>query len=426
VRYELTIGLRYLRARRRERFVSLIALISLAGVALGTFALTVTLSVMSGLERDLRQRLLAFVPHVTVEARKSAAAESDKLKPRLSQIPAVTAVAPFISSQVMVVSNTPEGVPGYVSGAIIKAVPAGYASRLPELKRTLVEGDLGALGRSFTITSADHGIRTTVELPGAIVGRTLALELGLKLGDPLVVITPASFGGLGAAPRLKRFVVGGVFRSGMYQYDSALVFVPLKQGEALLAGDPLSDRGFEVRVRNLFDAPAVAKRISATAGPKFRVRDWTRADAPLFAALKLEKLTYFVILLLFVLVASFNIVATLVMVVIERRKEVAVLRTMGARAISVAAIFVCEAAVLGVTGTAAGVGSGLLASFLVGHYRLIRLPPDVFMVSALPARLSAGNFVAVAAASILLCIAAAIYPALRARSLSPVEVIRYE
>jgi lipoprotein-releasing system permease protein len=212
----------------------------------------------------------------------------------------------------------------------------------------------------------------------------------------------------------------------MFQFDSSLIFVSLKDARALLADDPQLENGLEVRVHNLFDAPAIGARIAREAGSGFIVTDWTQANAALFSALKLEKFTYFLVLMLIVLVAAFNIVATLVMVVMERRKEIAILRAMGARAGSVAAIFLCEGAALGVGGTVAGVLSGFVTSFLIGKYHLIHLPPDMFMVSAVPVRLYPVNFLAVAAAAVVLCLGASLYPAFKARTLSPVEIIRYE
>jgi lipoprotein-releasing system permease protein len=194
----------------------------------------------------------------------------------------------------------------------------------------------------------------------------------------------------------------------------------------LLADDPQLESGLELRLRNMFEAPAVRSRIQAIVGPQFQVNDWTEANAPLFSALKLEKFTYFMVLLLIVLVAAFNIIATLVMVVMERRKEIAILRAMGARAASVASIFLCEGAALGVIGTVLGVGAGFVTSWLIGRFQLIHLPADLFMVSAVPVRLYPINFILVAAASVVLCVVAAVYPALQARNLSPVEVIRYE
>ncbi|MGH7931643.1 MAG: FtsX-like permease family protein [Candidatus Binataceae bacterium] len=426
MRFEYLIGIRYLRARRRQRFVSMIAVISLVGVMIGTFALTVVLSVMSGFQEDLRDRLLAFNPHVTVAHTGLGAADLHALQKRIAALPGVVGVAPFISSQVMIVSTTSTGAPGYVSGGTLRGVIARNNPVLTELKSTLTTGTLDTLDQIHRVTVAENGGKRTVDLPGAIVGKSLAFDLGLRLGDPMVVISPASLGGAAGVPRLRRFVVGGFFYSGMYEFDSTLVFVSRKAGQALLANDPQLKNGLEVRVRNLFDAPAIAKQIAAMAGPGFKVSNWTLTNAPLFSALKLEKFTYFLVLLLIVLVAAFNIVATLVMVVMERRKEIAILRAMGARAGSIALIFLCEGAALGVVGTAFGVGLGFIVSFVIGKYHLIHLPPDLFMVSFVPVRLYPLNFIAVAVAAILICACGAVYPALQARSLSPVEIIRYE
>ena len=266
-----------------------------------------------------------------------------------------------------------------------------------------------------------------MELPGAILGRTLALDLGaVRIGDTITLISPASLAGAAGSPRLKRFVVTGFFYSGMYDFDSTLIFVDIKAGRALLADDPQLESGLEARLKDMFEAPAIAAKITALAGPGFSVKDWTKENAPLFSALQLEKFTYFLVLMLIVLVAAFNIIATLVMVVMERRKEIAILRAMGARAGSVAAIFLTEGAVLGVVGTVLGTGAGFLTSWAIGKYHLIKLPADMFMISYVPVRIYPLNFLMVAAASMLLCVVAALYPALKARSLSPVEVIRYE
>jgi lipoprotein-releasing system permease protein len=426
VRFEVLIGLRYLRARRRERFVSVIALISLAGVTLGTFVLTVTLAVMSGFQEDLRDRLLAFTPELTIERADGGIFNPSDLLKKLQALPEVSAVAPFVTSQVMAVASTDTGVPGYVSGGTLRGVEVGDNKVLTELRNSLESGSLAGLSQSHPVEIVDHGQKRTVDLPGAIIGRSLAYDLGLRVGDPMILISPASLAnGLGA-PRLKRFVVAGYFHSGMYEFDASLVFVNLKNGRALLADDPQLQSGLEARLHNLFDAPKVRAEVEAMAGPDYKVTDWTQANAPLFSSLKLEKLTDFLVLLLIVLVAAFNIIATLVMVVMERRKEIAILRAMGARARSVAAIFLCEGTLLGVVGTVVGVTSGFLASYLVGRYQLIHLPADLFMVSAVPVRLYPQNFLIVAVVAILLCVVAALYPAFEARSLSPVEVIRYE
>jgi lipoprotein-releasing system permease protein len=424
MRFEYLIGLRYLRARQRERFVSLIALISLAGVAIGTFALTVVLSVMSGFQEDLRARLLAFNPQIEVEI-TGQHSELSRLQEKISAMPGVVGVAPFTTSQVLAVSTTPAGRPAYVAGGTLRGVLAAHNPVLTELQSTLESGTLQTLDQMHAVTVVESGTRRIVQLPAVIVGKSLAEELGLEIDDPVIIISPTSIGSAGA-PRLRRFVVSGLFRSGMYEYDSSLMFVALNNSQALLADDPQLETGLEIRVRNLFDAPVIAREVAGLAGPGYTVANWTQTDAPLFSALKLEKFTYFLVLLLIVLVAAFNIVATLVMVVMERRKEIAILRAMGARATSIALIFLCEGAALGVVGTALGVTAGFVASFLIGRYHLIHLPPDLFMVSVVPVRLYPINFIAVAAAAIVLCLCGAIYPALQARALRPVEIIRYE
>jgi len=426
VRFEYLIGIRYLRARRRERFVSMIAFISLTGVTLGTFALTVALSVMSGFQEDLRNRLLAFTPEVTLERADGGVWDPAELGRKIAAIPAIAAASPYVSSQVMAVSNTSSGTPGYVEGGMLRGVVVRDNSVLTELQKTLQKGSLDSLDTDHRITIVDQGQKRDVNLPGAIIGRQLALALGLELGDPVILISPASLASGMGAPRLKRFIITGYFHSGMAEFDSALIFVSLKSGRTLLADDPQLQTGLEFRLTNMFDAPEVAERIAAIAGPDFKVTNWTQDNAPLFSALKLEKFVYFLVLLLIVLVAAFNIIATLVMVVMERRKEIAILRAMGARAGSIAAIFLCEGIALGVFGTILGVGAGFAASWAIGAYHLIHLPADLFIVSEIPVRLYAVNFIAVAAAAIALCVIAAVYPAMHARALSPVEVIRYE
>jgi lipoprotein-releasing system permease protein len=426
LRYEFLIGLRYLRARRRERFVSMIAIISLAGIAIGTFTLSVALCVMSGFEKDLRARLLAFTPQVTIERADGGVWNPSDLEKKIASIPGVVAAAPYITSQVMAVSSTDSGAPGLVSGGILRGVQPHDNAVLKELKDTLEVGTLDDLATTHPVTIVDKGVKRVVQLPGAILGKSLAFDLGVKPGDAVILISPASLGAGIGPPRLKRFVVTGFFHSGMYDFDSTLVFVALKDGRALLADDASLESGIELRLVNLFDAPAIRARIAAMAGPDFEVKDWTTANAPLFAALKLEKFTYFMVLLLIVLVAAFNIIATLVMEVMERRKEIAILRTMGAMAASIATIFLSQGAAVGVIGTILGTGAALLTSYLIGTYHLIHLPADMFMVSNVPVELNPWNFVLVAVATIVLCMLASVYPALQAARLRPVEVIRYE
>ncbi len=427
MRFEFLIGMRYLRARRKERFVSLIAAISLAGVMLGTFALSVDLSVMSGFEEDLHQRLLAFTPHLTIQAPAGRPLDSAALEARLRTLSGVVGTAPYISGQVLLASAETATSGGYVkSGAVMRGVVAPQNPVLADMAQALTPNALAALGSLHPVTVGSGAQRRTVDLPAVILGKSLAADLDVGPGDIVTVISPTSFGAAADVPRLKRFVVGGLLHSGMAEYDASLLFVNLQQAQALAGDSPQFEHGVEVRLADVLQAQAMRQRIARMLGPEYSVSDWTQTNIGLFSGLKLETFTHFLVLLLIVLVAAFNIVATLVMVVMERRKEVAILQAMGAPSNAVAAIFLFEGALLGVVGTLAGVGAGFIASYLIGKYHLIHLPPDVFMVSAVPARLYPANFLLVAAAAIALCVCAALYPAWQARSLSPVEVIRYE
>jgi lipoprotein-releasing system permease protein len=361
-----------------------------------------------------------------VERANNGPGDLADLRQRVGKIPGIVGVAPFISGQVLVASSASDTGNGYVTAGVMRGVLPGNNPVLVDLGRTLVEGSLQSLGTSRQVTITDRqGVRV-VDLPTVIVGKALAQDVDLHIGDPVTIIAPLSVGAISNVPRLKRFAVGGFFYSGMGEYDSALVFVAYQDANALFADDSQLDSGLEVRVAKPMDAPAIAAKVAAIAGPAYTVKNWTQTNASLFSALKLEKFSYFLVLLLMVLVAAFNIIATLVMVVMERRKEIAILQAMGARARSIAAIFLFEGAALGLIGTVVGVSSGALASYLIGTYHLIKLPADIFQISYVPVRMYAGNFLAVAAASIVLCILAALYPAMQARSLSPVEVIRYE
>ncbi len=427
MRFEFLIGMRYLRARRKERFVSLIAVISLAGVMLGTFALSVDLAVMSGFEEDLHQRLLAFTPHLTIQAPQDHPLDSAALEARIEALSGVVGVAPYVSGQVLLASAETATSGGYVkSGAVMRGVVAPENPVLADMSQALTPNALAALGTLHRVTVGSGAQRREVDLPAVILGKSLAADLDVGIGDIVTAISPTSFGAAADVPRLKRFVVGGLLHSGMAEYDASLLFVNLAQARALAGDTPQFERGLEVRLANILAAPAMRKRIARMLGPDYSVSDWTQTNIGLFSGLKLETFTHFLVLLLIVLVAAFNIVATLVMVVMERRKEVAILQAMGAPSNAVAAIFLFEGALLGVVGTLAGVGAGFVASYLIGKYHLIHLPPDVFMVSAVPARLYPANFLLVAVAAIALCVCAALYPAWQARSLSPVEVIRYE
>jgi len=414
--YSLVIGLRYLRSKRREAFVSLITLIATLGVGLGVMTLDVVLSVMSGFEEDLRDRILGFTPHLVISSEGGVIARDPGLVERVRAVPGVLAAAPFVSGQVML-SSADE-----VAGALLRGV-TGDTDAVLDVSAHLVDGSMTALAERHEVRVDDAP--RTVELAGIVIGRQLARRLAVRTGDALTVVAPQPMlTAIGPVPRVKRFVVVGIFESGMSEFDGALAFVPLAEAQRFFRlGADVS--GIEVRVDDIDRAAAIAARVAPVAGISYRVRDWMQTNQTLFSALQLEKTVYFVVLLLIVLVAAFNIVATLVMVVMEKRKDIAVLKALGATGGGVAAIFLWKGLVIGAVGTLGGTAAGLGLCAALQRFG-IPLPPDVFYVSTVPVQIHAEHFLAVLLVSLAMCVAASVYPARQAARLAPVDIIRYE
>jgi lipoprotein-releasing system permease protein len=421
VRYELFISLRYLRAKRREAFISLITIITTVGVIIGVMTLDIVLSVMTGFEEDLRDRILGFNPHIVLSSLTGPIDDYTQVVEKVRQVPGVVAAAPFIYSQVMITSRQS------VAGVLVRGLEPAHANEVVDLADHLKDGSLTGLGQEQEVTIRDGTEERNVALSGVIVGRALAQQLGVILGDPITVVSPLNNtpGPLGLVPKVKRFVVAALFDSGMYSYDEGLMMMSLTDAQSFFG---LGNRatGIEVRVQDVYAAQTIARRLEATLGFPYKARDWTESQRNLFAALALEKTVYFIVLLLIILVAAFNIVATLIMVVMEKRKDIAVLKSMGASSHSIARIFIYKGLIIGVVGTLLGTVLGYGGCWLLDHYHFIELPKDVFYVSTLPVKIYPKNFVMVAAASIVICLLATIYPARQAATLAPVEVIRYE
>jgi len=421
VRYELFISLRYLRAKRREAFISLITAISMIGVMIGVMTLNIVLSVMTGFEEDLRDRILGFNPHIVLSSLSGATGDYNHLVEKARQVPGVVAAAPFIYSQVMVTSRQ------NVAGVLVRGLEPTLASDVVDVVDHLKNGTIEGLGRPQQVTIRDGAEERTVTLSGIIIGQELARQLGVIVGDPINVISPLNTtpGPLGMVPKVRRFVVTALFDSGMYNYDEGLMIMSLADAQSFFG---LGERvtGIEVRVQDVYAAQAIARRLEATLGFPYRARDWTEINRNLFAALALEKTVYFIVLLLIVLVAAFNIIATLIMVVMEKRKDIAVLKSMGATSRSIGRIFVYKGLIIGVIGTLLGTLFGYGGCWLLDRYHFIELPKDVFYVSTLPVKIYPENFLMVGAASVVICLLATIYPARQAAGLAPVEVIRYE
>jgi lipoprotein-releasing system permease protein len=416
MQYEFFIGLRYLRARRRETFISLITVISVLGVMIGVMTLNVVMAVMTGFEETLRDRLLGINAHIALVKSGDQLREYEKLAAQVQEEQGVVAASPSIYGQVMLTSGP------RVSGVVVRGVDPDRVNRVVDIARYIREGSLDRLKEPQPIQVEGR----TVLLPGVIIGTRLANQLGVFPGSPIQVVSPlGSPTAIGVIPKVRRFVVVGIFDSGMSEIDSTLVYMNLRDAQKFFElGDAVTN--IEIRVRDVYHARDVAQNIQRRLGFPYLTEDWSRLWPNLFSALKLEKTVYFLVLLLMVLIGAFNIISTLTMVVMEKRKDIAILQSMGATRDSIRKIFLIKGCVIGVVGTFLGVMLGLAICFLIQEYRFIELPKDVFLISTVPVRIYLSNFLLVACASLFVCLLASIYPARQAAKLDPVEIIRYE
>ena len=414
MRYEFLIGLRYLRAKRTEAFISLNTIFSALGVMTGVMTLNIVLAVMTGFEEDLRDRILGFNPHVLIHGDGGRVAAASTALATVRGVPGVAAVAPVVEGQAMLAAAQS------VTGSKVVGLPEGFA--VLDVEGRLSEGRLVDLWTQHDVPLED-GRDGMVELSGIILAKEVTRHLGVGVGDPVTVISPVTTPtAIGMVPRVKRFLVVGVFDSGMAE---PLAYMHLPDAQRFFdLGTDVSD--LQIRVDDPYRADVVSADIRAAVGPGVRVRDWMDSNRSLFSALRLEKTVYFIVLLLIVVVAAFNIVTTLIMVVMEKRKDIAVLKSMGATAAGVARIFVFKGMLVGVAGTLVGNLLGFIACWLLGRYELVELPKDVFYVNTLPVKMHLEYFAAVTLASLLISVAATLYPARKAASLAPVDVIRYE
>ncbi len=416
MRYELFIGLRYLRARRRETFISLITVISVLGVMIGVLTLNVVMAVMTGFEETLRDRLLGINAHVALVKSGDRLSDYQELVEQVKEEKGVVAATPSIYGQVMLTAG------GRVSGVVVRGVDPERVGGVIDIERYIKEGSLQALSQKHPLEI--DGRRIT--LPGLILGVRLSGQLGVMPGDPIQVVSPLGTPtAIGVIPKVRRFVVVGLFDSGMNEYDSTLVYMNLSDAQQFFElGQTVTT--IEIRVQDVYQAEEVAKRIQSRLGFPYWTEDWSRLWPNLFSALRLEKTVYFLVLLLMVLIGAFNIISTLIMVVMEKRKDIAILLSMGATRESIRRIFLIKGCVIGSVGTFLGVLFGYGICLLIQEYQFIELPKDVFLISTVPVRIYLGNFALVALASLSVCLLASIYPARHAAKLDPVEIIRYE
>ncbi|MDQ7797684.1 MAG: lipoprotein-releasing ABC transporter permease subunit [Candidatus Edwardsbacteria bacterium] len=408
--YEFFIALRHLKAKRRTGFISVVSLISLAGITVGVGALVIVLSVMNGFQTDLRNRILGTNAHVIILKYHNQPIEGyHELIARIDSLPGIISSSPFIYTKSMI------AVGSRVDGVVLRGVDPEIERSVTDISRNMITGDY-----DFTVYSDS--------LPAIVLGIDLADRLVAHLGDTVTVASPqaARATPLGLVPRARQFRLAGVFDAGMYEYNSTLAFIGLNEAQDFLdMGAAVT--GIEVKITDIYQAQQVGREIVKKLGPaQYRYNDWMQLNWSLFSALKLEKTVMFLILVLIIMVAAFNIISSLIMTVIEKTREIGILKSMGATSRSIMRIFVYEGLMIGLVGTLLGLGLGYVMCLLLAKYQFIDLPADVYFINKLPVQIQPWDFVLVAVAAVLISFLATIYPAWKASRLDPVEAIRYE
>ncbi len=418
--FELFIGLRYLKAKRKSTFISIITFISTAGVALGVMALIVVLAVMTGFENDLKEKILGTNAHIVVIRSGTPMEEYRAVIEKLKGFTGVQAATPFIYNQVMLSSGK------NVSGVVLRGIDVVTDRQVTRLSKSIVEGSIDALE-----THMGPGTDTT---PGLMVGKELAKHLNLFLGDKVNVISPmGSITPLGMMPRMKPFRITGIFNTGMFEYDSTLAYVSLDQAQRFFdLGDTVT--GIQLKVEDVYHTDELARSINREMGRNYYARDWMQMNKNILFALKTEKIVMFIILTLIVLVAAFGIASTLFMVVMEKTRDIAILKSMGATATSIMKIFVLEGLIIGIIGTIAGVISGLLIALnLEPIITLIQkvtgqnfFNKDIYYLDHFPSLVVPSDVLLISVTAILISFLATLYPAWQASRMLPAEALRYE
>ena len=403
---EIFIAGKYLKAKRKEGFISLISFLSVAGVTVGVMALVIVIAVMSGAETDFRKRILGLEPHILVMNYSGKFDNYSQMVTKFDKSELIKGVSPILFAQAMIRSSHS------FSGVMVRGID-------PEKGFSLVKGFSPEklkrlLGKERTIN----------ELPGIILGKELANSAGVIKGDKVILMSPHGFiSPVGHIPSMKRFIVKDTFDSGMYEYDNALAYVNLKEAQHL-SGAENSVSAIGIWIDNVFEVEKVKESLSNNLNYPFYMRDWMEINKSLFSALKLEKTAMFIILTLIILVAAFNIASALIMMVMEKTRDIAVLKAMGATNKTIRVIFIFKGMIIGFLGTLIGTAMGVAACFILKKYDFIQLP-DAYPFSTLPVQLEFVDVFSIAVSAILICFFSTLYPSYKASKMDPVEALRY-
>lgn len=407
--FEFFVARRYLFSHRKQAFIYVISLMSIIGVALGVAALVVVLGVYNGLTTDMRDKILGANAHgIVLSYIPDAFGKNPGLRDEILRTPGVTGATPFIYTEVMLSSG--DGVKGLMLRGVDPRTAPGVLSMLKAIKKGSI-----------------NGLETGDGTPGIIVGEELAKHIGLGMGSRVNLLSPSGEKTTaGFQPRIRPFEVAGIFKTGMYEYDSSLAFVTLDAARELLGLDLGFLSGIEITVDDVYRADEITKELTDNIGNPFYARSWMDMNANLFAALKLEKIGMFILLIMVVLIGSFSIVATLVMLVMEKTRDIAVMMSMGATRKMIRRIFMYQGTIIGFVGTMLGYALGLTVGYLLKRYQFIKLPENVYTLDHLPIIITVPDVLIIGGAAMLLCFLSTLYPARQASRLKPADALRYE